>query len=948
MYSWAPEKKFRKMGTSRENLDSASMREVRAAASGQALSSSPAILGKESLRNVSSSQATAKEYKVAEILGKVEEYGASRGALMAEVIRVAANADSPKTRAVAELDSEFSRVLSEDQEVFNREPEALSAVAEAARVAQDKALYLSLKKRYFDLGVELGESQGKHIEAEKLEKGMRRLQSLDDATAGRLASTNPHQPSDFDRDELSSAAREVMISALKAASRQGERVGIDRRINAEVDAAELYRAIAGWKEYLPTWFPLFKPFHVVHSILAGKSEQQLEYIDASMRERRGVGLREALVHAYGKRYERRIDWLVRGDQVGALATQAARGMTELISTKHSRGEGLRSMYEQLPADTAPGRFERLLSKELGLPSASLWDYLASRVTEKAAQKLDALRRKDIMLERVIHVEDLIESKHSRQIELRRVFRKMLPGEVDLFCARYQERSGRSLREDIASRLKSSPAKDLCLAVLDKDTERILAAKVRCAFMYRADFIGGPFLNTTPVERQTIRGAYEKHYCNGKADLLSDLRRASWREDYFFLAKIPGVARVLEKLHWPCMNSYPFLESIVTNGGLSPAELLRYFMVGIGTDIEGIYAVLSDCTKPEIEQIVDEYARRYAPGRIATFLSKVPLARDLILNGDLRHDLKVELSGDHEFDISIYMEGLPEGSDEKLMCKTLLERLMRRFRHEQSGPLMRLRNGLLSHLRGDGRVVKQFMSDYLRAVDYYRDNIEHATTLSADHIRRFSTLVRLAETQADAYREAKVAISNLVLNSGAAIGATLGATSVILISALPWWSGPLAAGLGSLSWRWLQGRLVLGKGFGTTDATFQALRAFIDGASMFTIKLGVATLSGLLGRQLSSAAAKGGFKTSLHRFIKKIEDSIKRQNKARHVLEQGDVLDSDAQLEELSAAFFEEIESNPGAVSSSSLGIGRPIEEVVREALLAQPDSANPGWQKAVN
>jgi hypothetical protein len=886
-----------------------------------------------SLRTDESLQPTGREYFVAQRFAEAKEYGAARGALLAEMLRQGGGRDEANRQELAELDRQFAEDLALSRELFVGEKSTIAALVDSTRVAQDRALYDSLKKRYFDLGVELGETQGKHIEVDKHTRSVRRLDILNESTTERIGGDLTQRPLGVAEARGESRTRDLLVAALNAASSQGERAGIDRRISAEIDAAELYRAVAGWKEYLPTWFPLFKPFHVVHSILSGKSRKQLEYIDASMRERcgGGVGLREALVRAYGQRYERRIEWLVGGDQVGSLATQAARGVRDIISTRHSRGEGLRGLYEQIPAESL-GRFERLLAQEVGVPHDEVKSWIESRVTEKAARKLDALRKKDIMLERVLHVEDLLDSKPSRQLELRKSFRKMAPSEVAPFCALYKARFGRDLRSDIAAKVAASPAKDLCLAVLDNDTERIMAAKVRCAFMYRADFIGSPFLNTSQEERQPIWRAYEKHYCTGHGGLLQDLRQASWREDYFFLSNVPVVARALEHLHWPSMNSYPFLESIVLNGELSPAELLRYFMVGVGTDIEGIYAVLSDCTKKEIEAIESEYARRYAPGRVARFILGLPLIRDMFLNGDLRHDLKVELSGDHEFDISMYMEGLPEGSDERVMCKTLLDRLIRRFRHEQSGPLMRLRNGILSHLRGDGRVVKQFMSDYVRAVDYYRDNIEHATTLSAAHIKRFSTLVRIAETQADAYREAKVAISNLVLNSGAAIGATLGATSVILISALPWWSGPFAAGLGSLTWRWVQGRLVLGKGFGTTDATFQALRAFIDGASMFTIKLGVATLSGLLGRQLSSAAAKGGFKTSLHKFIKKLEDGIKRQNKARHVLEQGDVLDSDAQLEELSKGFYREIEQNPRALCVDLVTEGRSVEHVIQEAL----------------
>jgi hypothetical protein len=881
-----------------------------------------------SLRPNGSSLATPQEYQVAQVFVEAKQYGLKRGELLAEMLQQGPSRVSENRRQLAGLDASFSERVGKNRQIFAGETSVINDLVSETRITQDRAFYDILKGRYFELGIELGESQGKHIDEGRYQRITRRLQSLDESTAERFVAQSERPTVQAEDIDSLSTIRNGLVAALRAASSQGERVGIDRRINAEVDAAALYRAIAGWKEYLPTWFPLFKPFNVAHSILAGKSEKQLEYIDASMKERRGVGLREALVHSYGKRYERRVHWLVTGDQIGSLATQAARGMGEFFSTKYSRGEGLRSIYEQIPAESI-GRFERLLAQELGKPQANLHEYIASRITQKATGKLEALRKKDIMLERVLHVEDLIESKHTRQLELRRMFRKMSPSEAEPFCARFRERFGRDLHAEIAAKLKPSPAKDLCLAVLDNDTEKIMAARVRCAFMYRADFIAGPFLNTSAAERENTRLAYEKYYCDGRPDLFLDLKRASWREDYFFLSKFPPVCTLLEPLYWPCMNSYPFLESIVLNGKLSPAELLRYFMVGIGTDIEGIYAVLSDCTKAEIEAIEAEYSQRYPPGRITRFLKKVPVIREGILMGELRHDLKVELSGDHEFDITVYMEGLPDTSDEKMMCMTLLRRLERRFQHEQSGQLMK--HGLLSHLRGDGRVRKQFVADFNNAKRYYHDNIEYATCITADQIKRFSTLVRLAEVQADAYREAKVAVSNLVLNSGAAIGATVGATCVIMISALPWWSGPIAAGLGSLTWRWVQGRLVLGKGFGRTDATFQAVRAFGDGASMFTVKLG-ATLSGLLGRQLSSAATKGGFKTSLNKFIKKIEDGIKRQNKARHVLEQGDVLDSDLELEELSAGFYREMEANPRALAADLLTGCRSVEDVIRETL----------------
>jgi hypothetical protein len=896
-------------------------------------------LGTQQLRAPFSQQPTAKEFQVAQVLEAAKELAVTRGQLLAEIFGSSGDALSKLNTKLTALDANFGNSLAQHREIFAGQPEAIAAVAQSVRVAQSQALYAIVRQRCFELGVELGESQGRHVAEDRLVDILKKVEGFKQLVEMRLESAEKSRPaSAAEGDPSTSSFHQALRDALDASVRQGERVGIDRRIEAEVDAAEVYRTIAGWKEFLPSWFTFFKPFHVVHSILAGQSKEQLDYIDQSIREMRGIGLRDALCHAYGKQYQHRIDWLVEGDQVGLLATQAAFGLREFFSTRNSRSEGLRLLYRQVPLESF-ARFESLLSQELGISSESLRDYLASRITGPTMHKIEALRNNDHVLERVLHIEDLICSGRLRQLELRKIFREILPEEVVQLKERYYSCFGTSLRDDLYKHLRASPVRDLCIAVLDNDAERALAAKVRCAFAYRADFIAAPFLNTSEEEREVIRTAYEKHYCSGRPDLLKDLRKASWREDYFFLAYVPLLPRLLEPLYWPCMNSYPFLESIVLNGKLSPAELLRYFMVGIGVDTLGIRAVSYGWTKREAAQIKADYARRYAPGWITRLLARQPIIAARILTGDLDHDTAVELSGDDEFDVSLYLEGLPETDDEREMCKTLLDRLDRRFSHEQSGPLMRLRQGLLSHLRGDRKIVQQFLKDYTAALRYYEEAIAGAPQLTAERIKRFSTLVRLAETQADAYRQAKVAISNLVLNSGAAIGATAGAMSVILISALPWWTGPIAAGLGSLVWRWGQGRLVLGKGFGTTDATFQACRAFIDGASMFTIKLGIATLSGLLGRQLSSAAAKGGFKTTLHRVIKSIEDGIKRQNKARHVLEQGKVMKSDAELEALTRGFYQQIEDHPRALHADDVVGAKSIAALVNEALSGAASSS---------
>jgi hypothetical protein len=731
----------------------------------------------------------------------------------------------------------------------------------------------------------------------------------------------------------------TLPTALSAALGQGERVGIENRIAAETNAAHMYRNIAGWKEYLPTWFPLFKPFQAVHALLADKDSDQIGYINEALEKRRGIGLNEALIEAYGKKYGARIRWLTEGDAIGGAALSAARELGSFFSTKRSRGDGLREIYESLPITEIP-RFEKLLANELKVEESKLTDYIASKITHRAAQKLHALRpgsldpAERILTEQAIHLADLLESKGGRLLQARWLMRDLAINEIEQFSEIYKRQNGQSLRSALETKLPASAARDFCLAVVDQDQERITAAEIKCSFSYRADWIGAPFLRISQEESLAKRAAYCRVY---HADLpeeqgfWQDLKRAAWKEDYSILSKIPPLCAVLDKLWWPFTNSHPFLESIVQNGELSRAERLRYYMVGLGTDIDGIYTELENLSNKEIAEVEQEYQQRYFKGSFTKLVAQIPVLKEFFLIGKLRHDLRVELSGDHEFDISLLLEGLPSDGDERKFCHTKLDHLNRRYQHERSGIL--LKNGLLNRWRGDAVVLKGFIEDYRIAVSYFHQYIEKQPVLNPEHIKRFCTLVRIAETQADAYRDAKVTVSALVLNSGAAIGATLGAVGVLMFSSLPWWSAAVASGCGSLCWRWGQGNLLLGRGFGKTDATFQAIRAFIDGASMFTVRVGVATIGTLVGRQISSGVAKGGFKTSLNKFIQSVENSIKRQDKARHLIEKGTLIASDDELAELTEGFYKEIAINPSAVGSEKLTEGRQIEDTFLRALM---------------
>jgi len=870
---------------------------------------------------------------LAGISAAARRFGAARGDLIVRAFEASigeASPDGDVRTAIHDLDARFAAAIRAGGPYPGRSADVCETLTGIASSAENTAVFEALSTRFFDAGQAYGLTQGRSIEEPAYRDTRARLEALERAVAHCFASA----AAPVDRlprgVSLSAAPGDSFRVALLAAARQGERVGIDRRIEAEIDAARIHRATAGWKTFLPTWFPLFKPFARVLAILAGKSPEQIGFIDQALRDLRGIGLEAALTHAYGRRFLNRIRWLVEGDRTGGMAMRAARSLQARLSTRTGRSDRVCEWYARVPTREM-ARFERLLARDSGIGPEGWERHLGRRLSPAGLERIRRLRRGDRIAERVIHIHDLVHARRTRRAGLRHVFRHLAPDDVEPCVSKYRSLYGADLRDRISKLLPESAARDLCLAILDRDPDRSAAARIRCTFEHREDFIGGPFLHASKEERARMIELYERIYHAGRHGFWNDLHNAARRED-FLLASVPLLAPLLERMSWPATTSYAFLESIVNNGSLAPAELLRYFMSGIGTDIEGMYAVLSDCTTEEVRAIESDYARRYRPTGRVWLISRFPILREMFPVGNLRHDLRVELSGDQEFDMLLHLEGLPDGTDQRATCEALLERVKKRYDHERSGALMRLRRGMISTWRGDGRIVLQFENDFKVATDYYETHLRQPGALSSHHVKRFSTLVRLAETQADAYREAKLAVSELVLNSGAVIGATLGAASVLAISALPWWTGPIASGLGSLGWRWLHGRLILGRGFGRTDATFQAARAFIDGASLFMISAGVATFSELLGRQLSGAATKGGFKTSLHRFMRTIEDGIKHNNKARRVLEKGDALASDAELESLRRDFYDAIRSRADALTPIALTDGVSLREVITGAL----------------
>ncbi len=793
-----------------------------------------------------------------------------------------------------------------------------NSLLDAARVAYDTSVYQTLRSRFVRAGIDLGESQGRIVDHERFERMHQTIETMEERVRRSLPSL-PEDQRVLAQELGAEPGLTKLQHALRGAVRQGEKIGIEHRIHAEAEAARLYRAVSGWKELLPNWMTFFKPFQTVCHILQHKTRAMIGYIDQAYQERSGRPLKDQLIRSYGKTSGARIAQLLGGDDAATAAYLLAQELKNYFIGKRAKGTSARQIYEKIGIKGLP-RFESILAHELCVPPTKIGDYIAARIPPRDAQKLQALREGAPLREKALDLADILQRKASQRLEARTLLGELNPSQVADFAHAYKSESGESLRHALETKIAPSPARDFCLAIVDQDETKATAAQLKCALEYRGDWIGAPFLRKTAAERQALIDTYNSVYHHsGKGDFWGDLRRSVSHEDFGLLSRSPLLCSFLEKLWWPYTNSYPFVESLIRHGELKSHELLRYFMLGIGTDVRGIYAVLSNRTHREIECISSAYAEHYPPGPIARVLGKVPIVRNYMLLGDLRHDLRVELSGDHEFDISLFCEGLPDTRNERLICATMYDHLIRRYEHERGGLLMR--NGLLTAIRGDRMVLNNLERDYNRAISFYQHHIEKHDQVAPEVIKRFCTLARLVQVQADAYREAKVSLGSLILNSGAFIGATLGATATLLFTSFSLWTAAPASACGSLLWRWAHGRLLLGNGFGRTDATFQMIRAFVDGASIFTMRAGVTSLGTFLGNKLTSGVAKSGFKTSLHRFIQSLEERVGHQDKARHLIERGDIFASDEELNQLHQSFLESVKANRSALHGNT---GSPL------------------------
>lgn len=862
-------------------------------------------------------------------LESLAHLGQRRGEILGGLNPRASDAEVKQTRErIERIDGSISRLMRNESELVQNDPAFRAVCVSVLRASENSARFIALAEASFEHGVNHGEAQGRVVHDERIRNAETSRLKL------AVSLERFHSQGFADPQSHLASTRNGVHEALDAARELGKREGIVNCLQADLLASRIYRAIGGWRSYIPS--RLVKDASSVHSALDGLSKAEAGLVQQAYQDLTGSELKTDLAQAFGPRHCAAFILSLHAQDTSVAMIALQRELEHPLRFLGIRQEALRSIYADL-SKREISEVESTLSHGKVLAGRSVREYVGSIVSEAVAQEIGAYRDGDRERSDVLRCDRMLRSWFG-QSGVVQVLRGIAPDRLGAFEERYREVTGCDLREQMATYLKNSPRFDLCKAILDRDERRVKAAEVACSLVYRKDFIAAHFLGRDSNERAQLVHDYES-LCRERAaaakrslltgDFQVDVRNAVWKEDYLFLSAFPRLCRYLDRVWWPTTGSLPFIESVVRNGKLAPAELLRYFMVGIGTDIEGIYAVLSNRSQSNVQAIEQDYAKRYPPGAITRVLGRLPLIKNFVLTGYLRHDLKVELSGDSEFDVTQMLRGFPDNSSPKQLCEHVYSTLVLRKQHETSGILARWSR--LAAMRGDSVIKKRYDDDFAAAADYFQKHIAPTVNPSLECVVRFLTLARLTDIHANSFRETKNLLGEVALNSGAFVGVLLGTSAVLALATFSYPIVATASFLGSLAWRLTVGRCVLGRGFGRGEVMFQSARAFIDGVSIFTVRLGVATLGQFIGGQLSKSAAKGGFKTGFNKMIRSMENRVRRQDKARHVLEKSSVIHSNEDLRAVVSDFSRSLGDRPWPIGQGALEVFMPIERVLVES-----------------
>lgn len=810
-----------------------------------------------------------------------ERYTAQRAALM---IKGPQN-ERTRNKRLASLDQFFVDYLESNRDALLSDPlaaERLSAEADQSYDQQRlRLLRQEVEKRGTELGLALTREADEVRYHQLRERAIGEISELsarchdlmeryhcagkDEEVLRRIFRNPSGEPS-----QSSTAASRVsdLESMLRQVLHQAEDRSIQHCLEAERRAIELFGVNRGILRLLPARFRARRALH----LLEGQSPEEGQRLAQAFRVRYGESPFEYFRRTLNRFDAEQISHALQGNSTAVSAGE----LFELLRRRSPSAAAVLQFYRSLPPSAIKGveaEFERRFQREPTMKGTSLSERLRATLTSEGVAELSARRDGDIVRADVFAILGLRSAPPRQREALRGIFLRFPGPNIKQLSEAFARETGGTLHQE-AQRLPTGAARELCEAILAEDAPRTSLARMRAALQYKEDWVVEPFDGVPLAQRKAMIARYdETFHRDDRGSYWQDLQRALWMYDYGVLQYLPPLCRFFDVTNFPFPNSFPFIRALIERGTLQPHELLRFFMVGVGTDEVGIRRIFRSLSKEAIDQSEKEYHTSYPPNFLARVVHRIPILRQMFLSGSLASDLDSELSGDSLYDVHQLMRGRPHSAQE------VRSQLEERLHHERSGRL--LRHLKLERLVGVSIERARMEKDVQRALKFYEEHCLGSAGAESAALRQFEVLAQYARINLDTFRVIKNNIGCGISSLIAATGATLGTLPAVLFHEARYPVIATLAFLGSLGARWFVKSQIIGAAYQQKEKFWDSLYALADGLTLWLGRAAM-TVSEFISIAGSRLAVRSGFRAGLRKIVKSIEDRIVHQNRRDYV------------------------------------------------------------------
>ncbi|MCB0338300.1 MAG: hypothetical protein KDD53_01790 [Bdellovibrionales bacterium] len=696
--------------------------------------------------------------------------------------------------ALEKLDCEFALALKSNRELFERDPQLSEVYFRFVAEIQFSRRLEALENKAAEIGIETGIALGRIGAGEESARKIEVLKQTLDAFCQEHSDL-------FDRCE---GLSEMVLRRFQDAQKVGQQMWLDAHHTAGDLFKELGRQLPGIHPRPERICNILSPWE--------RSEREMQLVKEAFSIRYGDRIANAISNAlpdetlfHSSRW-----WLAAKnmclhtlalDRLKATADSLCLGLLskeepDLVTLRRSLGGFAPQEVAQVE-----NLFNEMYSEDIFNRQV-----LSSVLPERVAAYLKVLKDQnscefagDAYL---VHFLSFNMSENQKFIVS--LLNGLTDAQLDQVKSAHVELFGESLLDIVERTKREGPLHNLALALLGESRERaklIVAHRLRCGLMGDLEGeISRVFYHQDEDDRRFARESYASVF---NREFLKDVKSRVDR------------------------RRYNVVHSLVESGDVPRHRLIKIYIQGPGTDVNGVRRTIKHLPKEEIEKMKACFAHenRYAAwqvdfrntpwvGRLipealnsamGKFVRSAPIARWFFpkhpaQQGDkknLRDELESELSGDDWFDIQCYLEGTPSTPCE------WMELISKIYEHERSGILLRKVDfadsssrivrlmkftgvyNLMRNLRLIAPDGPQMDNHFEIAKKFYETRIQGVEAPSIEDQTHFEFLARLCRIDFDAFRQYKILAAEHVSNLAAG-GVSLAFTIGLAEAGAPLW------------------------------------------------------------------------------------------------------------------------------------------------------------------